>query len=73
MAEKGDKKQYKSLLQIFIFFIVTLFFCKKKKERIHVSFPPKGGGLLRLSRAFSATLTGRFGMGTVRMGAEGRW
>jgi hypothetical protein len=25
--------------------------------------PPKGGGLLRLSRAFSATLTGRFGMG----------
>jgi hypothetical protein len=34
---------------------------------------PKGGGLLRLSRAFSATLTGRFEMGTVRMGAEGRW
>jgi hypothetical protein len=26
MAEKGDKKQYKCLLQIFIFFIVTLFF-----------------------------------------------
>jgi hypothetical protein len=35
--------------------------------------PPKGGGLLRLSRAFSATLTGNFGMGAVRMGAEGRW
>jgi hypothetical protein len=34
---------------------------------------PKGGGLLRRSRAFSATLTGRFGMGTVRMGAEGSW
>jgi hypothetical protein len=45
----------------------------EKKERIHLSFPPKGGGLLRLLRAFSATLTGRFGMGTVRMGAEGRW
>jgi hypothetical protein len=43
------------------------------QERIHLSFPPKGGGLLRLPRAFSATLTGRFGMGTVRMGAEGRW
>jgi hypothetical protein len=46
---------------------------EKKKETVHLSFPPKGGGLLRLSRAFSATLTGRFGMGTVRMGAEGRW
>jgi hypothetical protein len=35
---------------------------------------PKGrGGLMRHSRAFSATLTGRFGMGTVRMGAEGGW
>jgi hypothetical protein len=32
--------------------------------------PPEGGWLLRLSRAFSATLTGRFGMGTVRMGGE---
>jgi hypothetical protein len=30
-------------------------------------FPPKGGGLLRLSTAFAATLTRRFGMGTVRM------
>jgi hypothetical protein len=38
----------------------------RKKERIH----PEGGGLLRLSRAFS---TVRFEMGTVRMGAEGRW
>jgi hypothetical protein len=38
------------------------------KERIHLSFP---GGLLRLPRAFSATLTGRIRMGTVRMGAEG--
>jgi hypothetical protein len=45
---------------------------RKKKERIHFSFPPEGGGLLRLSRAFSATLTGRFGMGTVSTGAEGR-
>jgi hypothetical protein len=35
--------------------------------------PRRGGGLLRLSRAFSVTLTGRFGMATVRMGAEGRW
>jgi hypothetical protein len=35
--------------------------------------PPKGGRLLRLPRAFSATLSGRFGMGTVRMGEEGRW
>jgi lysosomal alpha-mannosidase len=43
-----------------------------RKEYIFHS-PPKGGGLLRLSRAFSATLTGRFGMGMVRMGAEGRW
>jgi hypothetical protein len=25
------------------------------------------------ARAFSATLTGRFGMATVMMGAEGRW
>ncbi|KAJ3623391.1 hypothetical protein MTP99_019620 [Tenebrio molitor] len=41
---------------------------RKKKGYIFHS-PPKGGGLLRLSRAFSATLTGRFGMGTVRMGA----
>jgi hypothetical protein len=39
-----------------------------RKERIHFSFPSEGGGLLRVSRAFSATLTGRFGMGTVRMG-----
>jgi hypothetical protein len=30
--------------------------CREEKERI---------------RAFSATLTGRFGIGTVRMGAEG--
>jgi hypothetical protein len=46
----------------------------EKKERIHLFIPlRRGAGLLRLSRAFSATLTGRFGMGTVRMGAEGRW
>jgi hypothetical protein len=44
----------------------------KKRKRYIFHSPPKGGGLLRLS-AFSATLTGRFGMGTVRMGAEGRW
>jgi hypothetical protein len=31
------------------------------KERIHLSFPPDGV----LFRAFSATLTGRFGMGRV--------
>jgi hypothetical protein len=36
------------------------------KERIHLSFPPQGSGLLRLSRAFSATLTGRFWMGMVK-------
>jgi hypothetical protein len=36
------------------------------KEKILLSF-------LRLSRAFSATLTGRFGMGTVRMAVEGRY
>jgi hypothetical protein len=35
---------------------------------MHLSFPPKEGRLLRLSRAFSATSTGRSGMGT-----EGRW
>jgi hypothetical protein len=35
------------------------------------SFPPMEGVLLRLSRTFSATLTGRLGMGTLRMGAEG--
>jgi hypothetical protein len=44
-----------------------------ERKRYIFHSPPKGGGLLRLSRAFSATLTGRFGMGTVRMGAEGRW
>jgi hypothetical protein len=43
----------------------------KEKGNIFDSPPPKGGGLLRLSRAFSATLTGGFEMGTVRMGAEG--
>jgi hypothetical protein len=31
------------------------------------------GGLLRLSNTLSATMTGRFGMGTVKKGAEGRW
>jgi hypothetical protein len=37
------------------------------KDGIHFSFPPpKGGGLLRLFRAVSATLTGRFGMCTLR-------
>jgi hypothetical protein len=42
--------------------------CKNEgKERIHLLFPPREGGLLRLSRAFSATLAGRFR----RMGAEG--
>jgi hypothetical protein len=48
---------------------------KKKCDRTGYIFhsPPNGGGLLRLSKAFSTTLTGRFGMGTVRMCAEGRW
>jgi hypothetical protein len=41
----------------------------KKKGYIFHS-PPKESGLLRLARAFSATLTGRFGMGTERMGAR---
>jgi hypothetical protein len=50
--------------------IVVLFASGGRKKRIDLSFPPKRGGLLRLSRAFSATLTGRFGMGTVRMGAS---
>jgi hypothetical protein len=45
--------------------------CYRKGKMIHLSVPPEG--LLRLSRAFSATLTGRFGLGTVRMGAEVRW
>jgi hypothetical protein len=45
---------------------------QKKKETVHLSFPPEGGRAAEAS-AFSATLTGRFGMGTVRMGAEGRW
>jgi hypothetical protein len=50
MAEKGDKKQYKSLLQIFIFFIVTLFFCKKKgKDTCFI--PPEGG---RAAEAFQS-------------------
>jgi hypothetical protein len=55
--------------------LILMFWGKKKgkKKRYIFHSPPKGGGLLRLSRAFSATLTGRFGMGTVRMGAEGRW
>jgi hypothetical protein len=44
-----------------------------KKKRYIFHSPRRGGGLLRLSRAFSATVTGRFGIGTVRMGAEGRW
>jgi hypothetical protein len=46
---------------------------KKKGNGTSFHSPPKESGLLRLSRAFSATLTGRFGMGMVRMGAEGRW
>jgi hypothetical protein len=35
----------------------------KEKEGIHLSFPPEGGwgGLLKLSIAFSATLTGSSG------------
>jgi hypothetical protein len=45
----------------------------KIAKRIHFSFRPSEGGLLRLSRAFSVTLKGRFWMGAVRMGAEGRW
>jgi hypothetical protein len=45
----------------------------KRKRMIHFSFPPKGSGLLRLSIAFSVTLTGRFGIGMVRMGAEEWW
>jgi hypothetical protein len=45
---------------------------KWRRKGKNLSFPPKGGGLLRLPRAFSAALTGRFGMGTVRMAAEGR-
>jgi hypothetical protein len=48
------------------------YFLKKGKEKIIHSFR-RGAGLLRLFRAFSATLTGRFGMDTVRMGVEGRW
>jgi hypothetical protein len=72
MAEKGDKNSTKVCYKYSSFSLLLCSFAKKK-ERIHVSLPPKGGGLLRLSRAFSATLTGRFGMGTVRMGAEGRW
>jgi hypothetical protein len=40
------------------------------KERILLAFPPREGGMLRLSIAFSATLTG---MGPVRMGAQGRY
>jgi hypothetical protein len=46
---------------------------KWRRKGKNLSFPPKGGGVLRLPRAFSAALTGRFGMGTVRMAAEGRW
>jgi hypothetical protein len=38
-----------------------------KKEEYICHSPPKGGGLLRISRAFSATLTGRLGIGTVRI------
>jgi hypothetical protein len=57
----------KQKIQIILILIMVVKVCKKK-ERIYLSFPPKGGGLLRLSRAFSATLTGRFGIGT-----EGRW
>jgi hypothetical protein len=46
-------------------------FGQKGKDTFFI--PPRGGGLLRRSRAFSATLTERFGMGAVRMGTEGRW
>jgi hypothetical protein len=42
-----------------------------EKEKGYISIPPEG--LLKLSRAFSATLRGKFGMGTVRMGAVVRW
>jgi hypothetical protein len=51
----------------------TLTATKQLKKKDTSFIPPKRGGLLRLSRAFSATLTGRFGMDTVRMGAGGRW
>jgi hypothetical protein len=39
----------------------------KKKKRIHLSFPPREVGLLRLSIPFSHT-DGKFWMG-----AEGEW
>jgi hypothetical protein len=45
---------------------------KKRKGYIFQS-PPIGGSTVRLSRAFSATSTGNFGMGAVRMGVEVRW
>jgi hypothetical protein len=45
----------------------------KIAKKIHFSFCPSEGGLLRLSRAFSVTQKARFWMGAVRMGAEGRW
>jgi hypothetical protein len=40
---------------------------KKRKGYIYLSFTSEPGGLLRLSRAFSATLTGIFGMGAERL------
>jgi hypothetical protein len=43
----------------------------ERRKRYIFHSPPKGSG--RLSRAFSATLTGRFGVGTGVDGAEGRW
>jgi hypothetical protein len=42
---------------------------KHQLKRCNFSFPPRESGLLRLSNPFSATMTGRFGMGTVWMGA----
>jgi hypothetical protein len=57
----------KQKMQIILMLRMVVKVCKKP-ERISLSCPTKGGGLLRLSRALAATLTGRFGMG-----AEGRW
>jgi hypothetical protein len=34
-----------------------IYSLSQRKERIHLSFPPREGGLLTLSIAFSATLT----------------
>jgi hypothetical protein len=65
MVEEPGKNFYPKEIVIF----PLPFILDKILKRCNFSFPPRESGLLRLFNPFSATVTGRFGMGTVRMGA----